>query len=118
MWIKKYSTEALKSFKGYDKPIQIQILAGIQKVSRNPLPHPEGLGKPLGNKGGNNLTGFFKIKYKEIGIRVVYSLVLKQNIMNILIISERNDNYCYEIAARLYKKYGDKAFDDIFESMK
>jgi len=47
-------------------------LAGIKKVSKNPLPNPDGYGKPLGNKGGYNLTGFFKIKYRDIGIGVVY----------------------------------------------
>ena len=61
----------------------------------------------MGNKGGNNLTGFFKIKYKGIGIRVVYSLVSEEKIMNIVVISQRDDEYCYEIAAKLYNKYGD-----------
>ena len=78
---------------------------------------PNGYGKPLGNKNGNNLTGFFKIKYKSIGIRVVYTLVLDQQIMNVVVISERDDNYCYEMAAKLYEKYGEEIFTDIFEKM-
>ncbi|MBZ4647417.1 MAG: plasmid stabilization system [Clostridia bacterium] len=98
-------------------PVQKQVLTGISKVSKNPLPHPQGYGKPLGNKGGNNLTGFFKIRYRDIGIRVVYSLALETSCMNILIISERDDNYCYNMAARLYEKYGDRVFEDIFETL-
>lgn len=35
--------------------------------------------------------------------------------MNILVISARDDNYCYELAATLYAKYGEKIFTDIFE---
>ena len=62
-------------------------------------------------KGGNNLTGFFKIKYRDIGIRVVFTLVRDQEIMNITGVSERDDDYCYELAAKLYKKYGDSIFD-------
>ena len=89
-------------------------MAGILKVSKAPLPTPQGYGKPLGNKGGNNLTGFFKIKYRGIGIRVVYTLVLDQSIMNIVVISQRDDNYCYELAAKLYEKYGDDIFQDKF----
>lgn len=81
------------------------------------MPSPNGYGKPLGNKNGNNLTGFFKIKYKSIGIRVVYTLVLDQQIMNVVVISERDDNYCYEMAAKLYEKYGEEIFTDIFEKM-
>jgi len=63
------------------------------------------------------LTGFFKIKYRDIGIRVVYTLVLAEMTMNIIVISERDDNACYELAAALYKKYGDDVFKDIFEEL-
>lgn len=81
------------------------------------MPHPNGYGKPLGNKNGNNLTGFFKIKYRGIGIRVIYTLVVEEKIMNIIVISARDDNYCYDMAALLYKKYGDDIFKDIFDNL-
>jgi mRNA interferase RelE/StbE len=80
-----------------------------------PLPSPNGYGKPLGNKNGNNLTGFFKIKYRGIGIRVVYTLVLDKKTMNIIVISKRDDNFCYDLAEKLHEKYGDKIFEDIFK---
>ena len=107
--------EAKKDYKKIEGSIKKQILAGILKVSKAPLPSPNGYGKPLGNKNGNNLVGFFKIKYKGIGIRVVYTLVVSQKIMNIVVISQRDDNYCYELAAKLYEKYGNGIFDNIFE---
>ena len=91
-----------------------QVAAGIIKVARAPLPSPHGYGKPLGNKNGKNLTGFFKIKYKGIGIRIVYTLVLADVTMNIVVISERDDNYCYDLAFKLYQKYGDRLFENIF----
>ncbi len=97
----------------YDKlegSLRKQVLAGIIKVSKAPLPSPDGYRKPLGNKNGNNLTGFFKIKYRGIGIRVVYTLVIDKMIMNIVVISQRDDNYCYDFAAKLYDKYGDTIF--------
>lgn len=115
MWIVKYSPEAYLDLLKLDHSIIIQVLAGIKKVSSNPLPHPQGYGKPLGNKFGNNLAGFFKIKYKGIGIRVVYSLVLDRKIMNILIVSQRDDNYCYKHAGKLFKKYGNDLFTDLFD---
>lgn len=74
------------------------------------------MGNHWGIRGGNNLTGFFKIKYKGIGIRVVYTLVLEEAVMNIVVISQRDDNYCYELAAKLYEKYGDDIFKDVFET--
>ena len=80
-WEIKISKEARKDYQQFDKGTLKQIFAGIIKVSQNPLPHPDGYGKPLGNKQGNNLTGFFKIKYKGIGIRVIYTLVMAEGLL-------------------------------------
>ncbi|MCI8598357.1 MAG: type II toxin-antitoxin system RelE/ParE family toxin [Lachnospiraceae bacterium] len=107
--------EAKKDYGRIEGSIRKQVLAGIIKVSKAPLPSPDGYGKSLGNKNGNNLTGFFKIKYRGIGVRVVYTLVPEKKIMNIIVICERNDNYCYDMAGKLYEKYGDDIFKDIFE---
>ena len=117
-WHIKISKEAGKDYDKIDGSIKKQVLAGILKVSKAPLPAPDGYGKPLGNKGSNNLIGFFKIKYRDIGVRVVYTLVLDKKIMNVLVIAERDDQYCYDMAARLYEKYGDKIFTDIFSDFK
>jgi mRNA interferase RelE/StbE len=114
-WRIRIADEAKKDFSKLDGSIREQVLAGIYKVSKAPLPSPNGYGKPLGNKNGNNLTGFFKIKYRDIGIRIVYTLVLTEAIMNIIVISARDDNYCYDLAGLIYEKYGDKIFDDIFD---
>ena len=106
-WNIKITKEAKKDFQQLDNSLKKQ-------VARAPLPSPHGYGKPLGNKNGKNLTGFFKIKYKGIGIRIVYTLVLADITMNIVVISERDDNYCYDLAFKLYQKYGDKLFENIF----
>ena len=115
-WKIRITDEAKKDYNKIEGSIRKQVLAGIVKVSQAPLPSPNGYGKPLGNKNGNNLTGFFKIKYRGIGIRVVYTLVLDKLIMNNVLISQRDDNYCYDLAAKLYEKYGDEIFADIFEN--
>lgn len=114
-WAIRISDEAKADYKKLDGSIRKQVLAGILKVAQAPLPSPKGYGKPLGNKQGNNLTGFFKIKYRGIGIRVVYTLVIEESLMNIVVISERDDNYCYDLAFKLYQKYGDEIFNNIFK---
>lgn len=113
-WKVRIVDEAGKDYSKLEGSIRKQVLAGIIKVSQAPLPSPNGYGKPLGNKNGSNLTGFFKIKYKGIGIRVVYTLVVDKIVMNIVAISQREDNYCYELVTRLYEKYGDEIFSDMF----
>lgn len=116
-WDIRISEEAKKDYHRLDGAVKKQVLAGVLKVAEAPLPSPTGYGKPLGNKNGNNLTGFFKIKYRGIGIRVVYTLVFDERIMNIIVISVRDDNFCYEFAKKLYKKYGDSVFKDIFDTL-
>lgn len=114
-WDIRITSEAKKDYNKIEGSIQKQVLAGIIKVSKAPLPSPNGYGKPLGNKKGNDLTGFFKIKYRGIGIRVVYTLIVDKMIMNIVVISHKDDNYCYDLAAKLYEKYGDELFKDVFD---
>lgn len=41
--------------------------------------------------------------------------MLAEKLMNIVVISERDDNFCYEVAAKLYKIYGEKLFKNIFD---
>ena len=70
-----------------------QVLKAIQKVSQNPLPDYEGgYGKPLGNKSGNNLSGYYKIKLLKLGIRVVYTITRNKETMREIVISISNNN--------------------------
>ena len=56
-WSVEFLEEAKKDMKKLERSASLQVLKGIQKVSRNPLPVQEGgYGKPLGNKNGANLT--------------------------------------------------------------
>lgn len=106
IWHVKFCPEAAKDLRKLDNSLRRQVMAGIRKVSSNPLPQNEGgYGKPLGNIDGTELTGFFKIKYKGIGIRVVYTIVKDQYVMNIIVISHRTDNESYFIANKRKKKY-------------
>lgn len=76
------------------------VRKAIAKVSQNPLPKDEGgLGTPLGNKNGKNLTGFLKIKLLKSGLRVVYKLVKIENQMLIIVIGARADEEVYNIAS-------------------
>ena len=96
-----YRDEVKEDIKDFNSAQQRQIRKAIEKVSRNPLPQNEGgLGKPLGNKHGNNLTGHCKIVLKKSGIRVVYKLIRVDKIMKIVVVSVRSDNEVYDIAAK------------------
>lgn len=105
-WYVEFLKEAEKDMKKLDHSMQIQVLKGIKKVSQNPLPVDEGgYGKPLGNKSGTKLTNLMKIKFRNIGIRVVYKIERIDEIMKIVVISARTDDQVYKEAANRREKY-------------
>ena len=102
-WKIKYHPLAKEELAKLDGSVRKIVLKGIIKVSANPRPQNEGgYGKPLGNKSGNDLTGLLKIKFRDIGIRVVYKLIEdeKTHEMYILVISVRSDNEVYNLAGK------------------
>lgn len=64
-----------------------------------------GHGKPLGNKRGVHLTNLMKIKFRELGIRVVYKVERVDEIMKIIVISARTDEQVYKEAAKRREKH-------------
>ena len=101
MWKVEYIKEALNDLKKLDNSQRIKVLKAIKKVSENPLSKTEsGYGKPLGNKGGIDLSGYFKIKLLKIGIRVVYKVIWEKDTMRIIIVSARTDDEVYITAGR------------------
>ena len=88
----EYSDEAKNDLADFNKSQIAQIEKAIEKVLVNPLPQNEGgLGKPLGNKQGRNLTGLCKIVLMKLGIRVVYKLIRTDEIMKIVVVAARAD---------------------------
>ena len=64
-----------------------------------------GYGKPLGNRTGNNLTNLLKMKFRNLGIRVVYKTIQIDGIMKIIVISARTDEQVYKEAGKRREKY-------------
>ena len=105
-WQIEYLEEAKKDLKKLDRSAQIIVLKGIDKVSENPLPVQQGgYGKPLGNKSGTNLTNLLKIKFRDIGIRVVYKVEYTDTVMKIIVISSRSDEQVYIEATKRRTKH-------------
>ena len=79
-------------------------MKAIAKVACKPMPHSEGLGKPFGNHNSSKLSGYYKIKLRDLGYRIVYDLVCDGNIMRIIIISVQDDDEIYREAERRINK--------------
>lgn len=105
-WRIEFLEEAQKDMKKLDRSSVIQVLKEIKKVSQNPLPTMEGgYGKPLENKRGTNLTNLLKIKFRDLGIRVVYKLERIDDMMVIIVVSARTDEQVYLEAAKRREKH-------------
>ncbi len=113
MWEARYSASAFDYLKKHPDQAP-RILKGIRKVLQNPEPRPLGLGEPLGSRGSGNLSGFLKIKFSSIGVRVVYCLVRKHGVLNVVVIGIRDDATCYRDDAKLVAEFGDRLFDEPF----
>ncbi len=99
-WEIEFLEEAQNDLRKLDGSAKIQVLKGLKKVSQNPLPTNQGgYGKPLGSKCSSNLTGLLKIKFRDLGIRVVYKIEITNGIMKIIIISARSNDEVYKQAA-------------------
>lgn len=100
-WSVEYLPEAEKDLKNLDGSQRILVLKAIKKVQTNPLSQSEGgYGKPLGNKNGNDLSGFLKVKLKSAGLRIVYKTVKTEDKMLIIVIGARADEEVYDIAGK------------------
>jgi mRNA interferase RelE/StbE len=106
-WTAEYLPETEKDIRRLDASIRPQIRKGIEKTLGNPLPKNEGgYGEPLGNKAGVNLTGLFRIKFRNLGIRAVYALRRVEGRMVVIVISVRDDDKVYHEAQRRRERYG------------
>lgn len=99
-WNVEFIKEAQKDLKRLDPYNRKLILKAIEKTAERPLPPPEGIGKPLGNHASSKLTGYYKIKLRDLGYRVVYKLIIENNVMTIIVISVRDDEAVYKEAER------------------
>lgn len=99
-WEIEYIREAKKDLQKLDAYNRKLILKAIEKTAERPLPPPDGIRKPLGNHTSSNLSGFFKIKLRDLGYCVVYQLIREKVRMRVIIISVRADEEVYREAER------------------
>ncbi|NPV90862.1 MAG: hypothetical protein HPY50_08825 [Firmicutes bacterium] len=95
-----FTENSFRDFKSFQKNQRRDILALIIKpaVEKNPLLKPDGHGEPLQSP----LTGFAKIKPKQMGIRIVYRPKKLENgviRLEVIAIGPRDKDEVYRIAA-------------------
>lgn len=92
--------DAANDFRQLDGSVKKQVSKQLKKLEKSPH-----LGTPLGNMRGFDLTGHYKIYAVKKSIRIVYRIIKKEVIVEIIGIGKRADFEVYAaIAQRLLKK--------------
>ncbi len=85
--------EAQDDLNALDKSIRKQVAKKIDALAENPL-----LGKPLGNKFGIDLTGFYKLYVAKKKYRIVYHLIgVYLEVVEIIAIGKRDNEETYKL---------------------
>jgi mRNA interferase RelE/StbE len=92
----EFHPEAVKDFDRLDGSIRKEVAKRIGALAENPF-----LGKPLGNKMGLDLTGFFKLYAAKKKIRIVYRLLKDHlEVIEIIGIGKREKEEVYKLILR------------------
>lgn len=92
----EFHPEAAEDFQALDGSIQKKIGKKIDALAENPF-----LGKPLGNKMGLDLTGFYKLYGARKKYRIVYRLEQKHlEVIEIVGIGKREKEEIYKLIVK------------------
>ena len=92
--------DAAKDFDNLSGSLQKHAAKKIDSLSSNPF-----LGRPLGNKLGIDLTGFYKLYFAKKKYRIVYRLIGEHiEVIEIVGIGKRNKEEIYKLIAKRLKK--------------
>ena len=100
----EFHPEAVKDFDRLDGSVRKEVAKKIDGLSENPF-----LGKPLGNKMGLDLTGFFKLYVSKKKIRIVYRLLRDYlEVIEIIGIGKREKEEVYKLIFRRLQAFQKK----------
>ena len=96
----KFIPEAEEDYQTLDGALRTEAAKKIDALANNPF-----IGKPLGNKLGVDLTGFYKLYFDKKRYRIVYRLFCDTiEIIEIFAIGKRDREKIYKLVVHRLKK--------------
>jgi len=89
------TADAARDFRALDKSVKDQVVRQLRKLETSPQ-----LGEHLGQRGGLDLTGYYKLYAARKMIRIVYRIVQLEVIVEVVAIGKREDLAVYREAVR------------------
>ncbi len=102
LWDIEFTNDAKDDLRKLDNSLQKRVMSAIHKASRMLSESGGRFGKPLGNQGGVDLAGCYKIRVSNL--RIVYKVEIIEERMVIVIIGARADKAVYWEAARRLRR--------------
>jgi len=90
-----FHPDAAREISELDNRQKVLVLKQIKKISLTP-----GIGKQLGNKMGLDLSGYRKMYADRKKIRIVFKIVEKKILIQIIAIGKRDNMKVYKKAAK------------------
>ncbi len=96
-WTVKLTEDSRSDFKKLDGREKAMVAKRLISLERDP-----GIGNPLGNKMGMDLTGYFKLYADGKRLRIVYTL--EGEIIKVVAIGKREEMEVYRLAVKRIKQ--------------
>jgi mRNA interferase RelE/StbE len=90
------TAQAAQDFRTLDGSVKEHVARQLRKLETAPL-----LGEHLGNRGGLDLTGYYKLYAARKAIRIVYRIVEMDVIVEVVAIGKRED---FEVYREAFKR--------------
>lgn len=89
------TSHAVQDFRALDGSVKEQVARQLRKLETAPL-----LGEHLGNRGGLDLTGYYKLYAARKAIRIVYRIMELTVIVEVVAIGKRENFEVYREAVK------------------
>ena len=93
------TAQAARDFRNLDGSVKEQVARQLRELETTPL-----LGEHLGNRGGLDLTGYYKLDAARKAIRIVYRIVELEVIVEVVAIGKRENFEVYREAFKRMRK--------------
>lgn len=89
------TADAADDFRRLDGSLKQPVAKQLKKLESSPL-----LGEHLGKRAGLDLTGYYKLYAAKKTVRIVYRIIERRVVVEVVAIGKREDLAVYETALR------------------
>lgn len=102
-WRVNLTDQAMEDLQGLDRSVVARVFKKLRELEGS---GPQ-LGKPLGSRSGTRLAGLRKLTVGNRDWRIIFAEQAEGDVLDVLVVGKRTDEWCYQEAARRIAEMGD-----------